>query len=69
MKLKTYLKKLNKLFEEHPEAGDYHVVIVDANGDLCENVGHEPSLGVSKDDTYKPRIKPTPLTNAVCLNA
>lgn len=77
MKLKKYIKKLNKVVEENPNALEYEVVYSsDSEGNSFNSVGWGPTIGFYSGDEdfvpednfeewdYEEDIKP----NAICIN-
>jgi len=66
MKLKEYIKNLQNLVDENPEAANYKVVYgIDSEGNGFDTVHHTPSLGNFKDGEFDQESKNK---NVVCIN-
>ena len=72
MKFSKYVKNLNDLLKERPEAADYHVVTSkDDEGNGFNLVHYEPQVGNYDEEEREfkeEQIKEEQITNAVCVN-
>ena len=75
MKLKTYIKNLNKFIKENPETLDMQVITSkDDEGNGFIFVHYGPSKGIFEDgefissEQYKDYEREENETNAVCVN-
>lgn len=69
MKLKAYVKKLNKLAEKYPNA--QVVFSSDDEGNNFQTVNYEPTLGFYESRefrSYDPDDEDCSTINAVCVN-
>ena len=66
MKLKEYIKILNQLLKDHPEASEYKVITsMDYEGNSFNFVLYGPQIGYFSDGEFDPLDDET---NSVCLN-
>ena len=66
MKLKDYMKKLEKIATENPEALEMTVITSsDDEGNCFKRVFYSPSVGNFQDGMFEADLKEV---NAVCLN-
>jgi hypothetical protein len=68
MKLKEFIKRLNKLIKDHPEVNDYTVVTAkDEEGNGFNEVLYSPTIGTfnKEDGNYDTEGENK---NSVCLN-
>ena len=74
MKLKQYIKNLQKFVKENPDAADYEVIYAkDSEGNGYNPVTYDPSLGSYADrdfvqDDGTKEFKEEFEVNAVCIN-
>ena len=69
MKLKRYIRILERLAEKNPDALEYEVVYgKDDEGNGFDTVKYAPSIGVYEDGEFDPNNLTGEQRNAVCLN-
>lgn len=70
MKFEKYLKHLNNIAKDHPEALDFDVITAsDDEGNSFNQVHYTPSLGYLGDGSFFPTDTPDGAKpNIVCLN-
>ncbi len=65
MKMKEFVKNLNQLLKDRPEAAELEVVTAkDDEGNGYSFVRYEPSIGVYDGEDFSEEQKP----NAICIN-